>query len=58
MPPQRSNLILPTDIPYCELDVLVFDGLDVEACAKESIKKVGEKGSRRTDSGNRGAVEY
>lgn len=31
MSPQRSNLVLTTNIPYGELDVLVFDGLDVEA---------------------------
>jgi len=31
MPPQRSDLVLTTDIPHCELNVLVLDGLDVEA---------------------------
>ena len=31
VPPQRPNLILPTDIPYVELDVLVCDGLNVES---------------------------
>jgi hypothetical protein len=30
--PQRTNLILTTDIPHGKLDVLVLDGLDVEAC--------------------------
>lgn len=30
MPPQRSNLVLTTDIPHGELDVLVLDSLDVE----------------------------
>lgn len=29
--PQRSDLVLTTDIPDGELDVLVLDGLDVEA---------------------------
>jgi hypothetical protein len=29
--PQRSDLVLSTDIPHGELDVLVFDGLNVEA---------------------------
>ena len=33
MPPKRSDLVLPTDIPHGELDVLVFDGLDVKAYA-------------------------
>lgn len=31
MPPQRPDLILATDVPNVELDVLVGDGLDVEA---------------------------
>jgi hypothetical protein len=31
MPPQRSDLVLSTDVPDGELDVLVLDGLDVEA---------------------------
>jgi len=31
MSPQRSNLVLSTNIPHCELNVLVFDGLDVES---------------------------
>ena len=31
MPPQRTNLVLTTDVPDIELDVLVGDGLDVEA---------------------------
>jgi hypothetical protein len=30
MPPQRTDLVLATDIPHGELDVLVLDGLDVE----------------------------
>ena len=32
MPPQRANLVLASDIPHCERDVLVLDGLDVETC--------------------------
>jgi hypothetical protein len=31
MSPERANLVLTTNIPHCELDVLVLDGLDVEA---------------------------
>jgi len=31
MSPERSDLVLSTDIPHCELNVLVLDGLDVEA---------------------------
>jgi len=32
MPPQGSNLVLSSDIPHRERDVLVLDRLDVEAC--------------------------
>lgn len=32
MPPQRADLVLSADIPHGELNVLVLDGLDVEAC--------------------------
>jgi hypothetical protein len=31
VPPQRTDLVLTTDIPHGELDVLVLYGLDVEA---------------------------
>jgi hypothetical protein len=31
MPPERSDLVLATDVPYGKLDVLVLDRLDVEA---------------------------
>ena len=31
--PQRSDLVLTTHIPHCELNVLVFDSLNVEACS-------------------------
>ena len=34
MSPQRTNLVLTTDIPDGELNVLVFDSLDVETCIK------------------------
>lgn len=30
MSPQRSDLVLSTNIPYSELDILVFDSLNVE----------------------------
>lgn len=30
MSPERTDLVLSTDIPHGELDVLVFDSLDVE----------------------------
>jgi hypothetical protein len=30
MPPQRTNLVLSSNIPHCERDVLVLDGFDIE----------------------------
>lgn len=35
MPPQWPDLILATDIPYSELDVLVLNSLNVEAWRRE-----------------------
>lgn len=35
MPPKRSNLILPSHIPDSKLDVLIRDGLDVEANSRD-----------------------
>jgi hypothetical protein len=29
--PQRADLVLATDIPHCEADVLILHRLDVEA---------------------------
>lgn len=34
MPPERADLVLPSDIPDGEGNVLVFDSLDVEALSK------------------------
>jgi len=34
VPPQRANLVLPAHVPDGELDVLVLDRLDVEACGR------------------------
>ena len=31
VPPKRPNLVLPAHVPHVEFDVLVGDGLDVEA---------------------------
>lgn len=33
--PERSNLVLPTDIPYIELDLLIGHCLDVEADGRD-----------------------
>lgn len=30
--PEAPHLVLASDVPHCELDVLVLHGLDVEAC--------------------------
>jgi hypothetical protein len=30
MSPQRANLILSSNIPYCELNILVLNSLDIE----------------------------
>ncbi len=41
MPPQRSDLVLSTNIPDSELNVLIFHGLDVEAWfMKESVSSI------------------
>lgn len=36
MTPKRSDLVLTTDIPDCEGDVLIFDGLHVETNRRNS----------------------
>ena len=33
MPPQRTNLVLSSHIPYGELNVFILDRLDVKACS-------------------------
>ena len=38
MSPQRSDLVLTTDIPHGELDVLVLDGLNVEAWMEGKLR--------------------
>jgi hypothetical protein len=35
--PQRSDLVLATNVPHCELNVLVLDSLDVKACRRGLI---------------------
>jgi hypothetical protein len=58
MPPQRSDFVLSTHVPHSELNVLVFDGLDVEAWHDLSVGAVASScllsfGSP-TDRGNCG----
>lgn len=37
MAPERTDLILTTDIPHGERDVLVLDSLDIEACGGREV---------------------
>lgn len=39
VPPQRTDLVLTADVPNGELDVLVLDGLDVEAWDGVSVAR-------------------
>lgn len=48
MPPERADLVLTTDIPHGELNVLVLDGLDVETCGKKR-RLVSHDGPREQD---------
>lgn len=61
MSPQRSDLVLTTDIPDGELNVLVLDGFDVEADGRdgrddltelELVENSGLSGSVETDHEN------
>lgn len=40
MSPQRTDLVLTTDVPHSELNVLVFDSLDVEACLQMRVRNI------------------
>ena len=40
--PEKSNLVLTTDIPHIERDVLVLDGLDVEADGGDGVDDLTE----------------
>lgn len=46
VPPQRSDLVLSTDIPHGERDVLVLDRLDVEALMGVSMAAIPCTASR------------
>ena len=41
MPPERTNLILTSDIPYSEGDVFVLDSLDIETW--EALAQMNER---------------
>lgn len=41
MPPERTDLILTTNVPHGELDVPVFDSLDVETYVTEGQMSAG-----------------
>ena len=36
MSPERSDLVLATNVPHGKLDVLIFDSLDVESDCRDS----------------------
>lgn len=38
VPPQRTDLVLSTDIPHGELDVLVLNSLDVETYSQQQFR--------------------
>jgi hypothetical protein len=56
MSPERSDLVLTTNIPYGKGDVLVFDGLDVEAYRWRISNRlpVVVNNARLTNGGNGG----
>jgi len=48
MSPQRTNLVLATDIPNGEADVLVFDSLDIKAWLKYRLNRASKHISEQT----------
>lgn len=58
MPPQRSDLVLSTNIPYGKLNVFVLDGFNIESCSDVISAKLPRKftsisyESGRTNSGD------
>lgn len=36
VPPKRPNLVLSTNVPYGELDIFVFNGLNVETYSRQT----------------------
>lgn len=54
MPPERADLVLPSDIPNGERDVLIFYGLDIEAFDRTvmSLLERPDIGHRLTDCGD------
>ena len=44
MPPEGTDLVLSSDVPHSEANILVFDGLDVEPCTIniKIVKTTGE----------------
>lgn len=47
MSPKGTDLVLTSDIPHGERDVLVFNGLDVESCAQTKVS--AQKGNTRSE---------
>jgi hypothetical protein len=42
--PERTDLVLSTDIPHGKLNVLVLDSLDVETCSERPRSASGHGG--------------
>lgn len=40
MPPQWANFVLPTDIPHCETDIFVLNGLHVKTYMEKNTRKI------------------
>jgi hypothetical protein len=56
--PEGSNLVLTTDVPHVEFDVLVRDSLNVEANWRTSvIAEAGPRHERTSRDGRDGLVE-
>jgi hypothetical protein len=49
MSPERTDLVLTTDVPDGELDVLVLDSLDIETC--QARISIGFRGGQRQRRG-------
>ena len=52
MPPERANLVLASNIPDSERDVLVLDSLDIEACEYKISLRTLPNAEEHTDCWN------
>ena len=56
MSPQRSDFVLPTNIPNGELNVLIFDSLDVEANGGDGSDNFTQSGRLELNESRKGTV--